>query len=145
MNNYKNIMDEKYLVAAAIALLLIMILSIGLYSLRQISALKKKLSVLENTYQSSGADFHASIQSLDHQINESREREVVLGKHQTDLQVSLTHLENQLRELKQQDPSLRLYHRATELVKQGASLEEIIQSCDIPRAEAELLISMHRK
>ncbi|MCW8092851.1 DUF2802 domain-containing protein [Alteromonas sp. ASW11-130] len=138
-------MDEKYLVAAAIALLLIMILSIGLYSVRQISAIKRKLNALEEVSQATDATVHASIKSLGHQINEDRERQVVLGKHQTTLQETLTNLENQLRELKQQDPSLRLYHRATELVKQGASLEEIIQSCDIPRAEAELLISMHRR
>ncbi|NMH59602.1 DUF2802 domain-containing protein [Alteromonas ponticola] len=138
-------MDEKYLVAAAIALLLIMILSIGLYSMRQISALKKKLSVLENHAQSTDADLHTEIKSLGHQIDEDRERQFVLGKHQTSLQASLVNLENQLRELKQQDPALRLYHRATEMVKEGASLDEIMQSCDIPRAEAELLISMHRK
>ncbi len=138
-------MDEKYLVAAAIALLLIMILSIGLYSLRQVSSLKQKLSVLENARQSTEAALHSQIKSLGHQIDEDRERQVVLGKHQNTLQETLVKLENQLRELKQQDPALRLYHRATELVKQGASLDEIMQTCDIPRAEAELLISMHRK
>lgn len=56
-----------------------------------------------------------------------------------------TQMENQLREVKTQDPSMRLYSRAAELVKSGADVNEIMQACDLPRAEAELLISMHRK
>ena len=40
---------------------------------------------------------------------------------------------------------MRLYTRAAELVKAGADVEEVMQACDLPRAEAELLISMHRQ
>ena len=41
--------------------------------------------------------------------------------------------------------SRALYQRAAELVKQGASIEEIMEACDIPRAEAEMLSMVHRQ
>jgi hypothetical protein len=30
-------------------------------------------------------------------------------------------------------------------VKQGASIDEIIEACDIPRAEAEMLVMVHKQ
>jgi membrane protein required for beta-lactamase induction len=35
--------------------------------------------------------------------------------------------------------------RAEDLVKQGASIDEIIEACDIPRAEAEMLVMVHKQ
>lgn len=39
----------------------------------------------------------------------------------------------------------RVYGRAAKMVSLGASLDEIMQECDLPRAEAELLMSMHQR
>ena len=85
------------------------------------------------------------IYTLENQITEMQTRSMVQGKHMQEISEQCTSLENQLREVKTQDPSMRLYSRAAELVKAGADVAEIMQACDLPRAEAELLISMHRK
>ena len=70
---------------------------------------------------------------------------MVITRHLQELDEKQTDIENQLRELKLQDPSLRLYQRAADLVKQGASIDEIIEACDIPRAEAEMLVMVHKQ
>lgn len=47
--------------------------------------------------------------------------------------------------LKNMEPENRLYSQASKMASQGASVEELIEDCDLPRAEAELLISLHKK
>lgn len=44
-----------------------------------------------------------------------------------------------------QDPDSRFYTRAVKLVELGADLTEVMRECELPRAEAELLINLHRK
>ena len=42
-------------------------------------------------------------------------------------------------------PENRLYTRATKMVELGASIEELMIDCELPKAEAELLFNLHRK
>tara|TARA_R110001583_G_scaffold50189_9_gene156653 strand:+ start:14232 stop:14624 length:393 start_codon:yes stop_codon:yes gene_type:complete len=42
-------------------------------------------------------------------------------------------------------PENRLYTRAMKMVELGASIEELMSDCELPRAEAELLVNLHRK
>jgi NADPH:quinone reductase-like Zn-dependent oxidoreductase len=39
----------------------------------------------------------------------------------------------------------KFYNRAFKLVEKGASLEEIMSECELPRAEVEMLISVHKQ
>jgi hypothetical protein len=52
--------------------------------------------------------------------------------------------ENQLN-LVAQAPENRLYTRAVKMVELGASIEELMVECELPRAEAELLLNLHKK
>ena len=45
----------------------------------------------------------------------------------------------------QKDPASRLYSRAAKMVELGADLEEIMRECDLPAAEARLLVHLHRQ
>ena len=47
-------------------------------------------------------------------------------------------------QLQNQQPQDKLYSRAFKLVELGADIEEVVRECDIPLAEAEMLISVHR-
>ncbi|GGW73817.1 DUF2802 domain-containing protein [Alteromonas halophila] len=85
-----------------------------------------------------------AVNALQHQQNEDQTRVVVVTRHLSTIEEKQTELETQIRDVKLQDPSMRLYQRAAELVKQGASMEEVMEACDIPRAEAEMLITVHR-
>jgi cell shape-determining protein MreC len=49
-----------------------------------------------------------------------------------------------LEQLQNQQPQDKLYSRAFKLVELGADIEEVVRECDIPLAEAEMLISVHR-
>ena len=94
------------------------------------------------TYQSVA---EAIAKNANNQQSEAQARSLVITRHLQELDEKQTEIENQLRELKLQDPSLRLYQRAADLVKQGASIDEIIEACDIPRAEAEMLVMVHKQ
>lgn len=41
------------------------------------------------------------------------------------------------------DPESRLYTKAAKLVASGATVDEIMFECELPRAEAELLVNLH--
>ena len=53
-------------------------------------------------------------------------------------------LEQKLQQLAEQDPGAKLYQRAAKLIADGATVEDIMQECDLPRAEAELLVAMRK-
>lgn len=61
------------------------------------------------------------------------------------LQESLKIQKEALEVVQSQQPEDKLYSRALKLVKLGADVEEIIRECDIPRAEAEMLLAVHNK
>lgn len=60
------------------------------------------------------------------------------------IQQQQTQLEQLISQIEQQQPEDKLYSRASKLVELGADIEEIMRECDIPKAEAEMLISIHR-
>jgi predicted PurR-regulated permease PerM len=57
---------------------------------------------------------------------------------------SLTNLQNDVEALRNQQPEDKLYSRALKLASLGADLDEISQSCEIPLAEAEMLLAVHQ-
>jgi hypothetical protein len=83
--------------------------------------------------------------SFKKQFTEIHSGSIGMGKkiQQLDAIVRKTQ-ENQLN-LVAQAPENRLYTRATKMVELGASIEELMLECELPRAEAELLLNLHRK
>jgi len=112
------------------------------------SRIQKLRYSLDNN-QAANIESIARIETLANNANnqqtEAQARTLVITRHLKELDEKQVSIENELRELKLQDPSLRLYQRAAELVKQGASTDEIIEACDIPRAEAEMLVMVHKQ
>ena len=130
----------------SILLVLVVVLSLLIVWLfKQIRSLQQGIKSLEAKYDNRLEETVSSVRNFAHQQNEEQARNLVVTRHIQALQGKFDDLENQLREVKLQDPSLRLYQRAAELVKQGASIEEIMEACDIPRAEAEMLSMVHRQ
>ena len=83
--------------------------------------------------------------SFKKQFSEIHSSSIGMGKkiQQLDGLVKKTQ-ENQLN-LAAQAPENRLYTRATKMVELGASVEELMVECELPRAEAELLLNLHKK
>lgn len=56
----------------------------------------------------------------------------------------LSKIKNEVNTLNTQQPEDKLYSRAFKLVELGAGADEISKSCEIPIAEAEMLLAVHQ-
>ncbi len=84
-------------------------------------------------------------QKFNKQLLEVRQVVVGLGKTVSDQQDIIKHLNERLKELENADTDARLYSRASKMVKLGADIEELIEECELPKAEAELMLSLQKK
>ena len=67
-------------------------------------------------------------------------------EHRTKILLSdVKQLQQSFENIQLQQPEDKLYSRAVKMVNLGADIDEIVQECDIPRAEAEMLIAIHKK
>ncbi len=103
-----------------------------------IDELQLRLSVQnENTDQEISQIKNTSLEN--EQVSKQLEHRIkVLQQQQQDLQDFVSSLQSQ-------QPEDKLYSRASKLVELGADIEEIMRECDIPLAEAEMLLSIHSK
>jgi len=70
---------------------------------------------------------------------------VGMGKKMLKLDNAIRSTQEDQLNLAAQTPENRLYSRATKMVALGASLEEVMIECELPKAEAELLMNLHTK
>ncbi|CAM3942999.1 DUF2802 domain-containing protein [Pseudoalteromonas byunsanensis] len=102
---------------------------------------------------------HQQVVSLRQKIKDNHEQTSILRSEIAEVRSSLMSIgkrlvacESYAKELAQQqavqkydDPDAKIYSRAVKMIELGADLEEIMRECEIPRAEAELLMSLHQK
>lgn len=70
--------------------------------------------------------------------------EVLSIQEQTlELKEQMIELNSRLQAMESADPASKLYTKASKLIASGATIEDIMQECDLPRAEAELMMSLH--
>ena len=62
-----------------------------------------------------------------------------------DLKEQVVELASKMQSFESSEPASKLYTTASKLVASGATIEEIMSECDLPRAEAELMMSLHSK
>ena len=78
-------------------------------------------------------------------MHEIRSGTMGVGNKIKELAVQVSQLADKIEELQLLDPETRLYTQANKMVIAGASIEELMEECDLPRAEAELLFAMNTK
>ena len=66
------------------------------------------------------------------------------GQKLIELERKLVSLNEVQQEMSVQTPENKLYTRAVKMVELGAGVEEIMAECELPKAEAELLLSLHK-
>lgn len=54
-------------------------------------------------------------------------------------------LEQEQQRLKALEPENRLYSRAVKMIALGADVQEVMSECELPKAEADLLFSLHSR
>ncbi|EKO3383329.1 DUF2802 domain-containing protein [Vibrio fluvialis] len=85
------------------------------------------------------------LQKSNKQVLEVRSVMVGLGQKVSEQQDIILHLNERLKELENADTDGRLYSRASKMVKLGADINELIEECELPKAEAELMLSLQKK
>ena len=79
------------------------------------------------------------------QFTELHSGSIGMGKKIRQLESLIKKTQENQQNLVAQAPENRLYTRAAKMVELGASIEELMTECELPRAEAELLLNLHRK
>ncbi|AUJ69521.1 MULTISPECIES: DUF2802 domain-containing protein [Pseudoalteromonas] len=137
-------------VNAQTVLLVISITSsiLALVCLRFVFVLSKKLQ----NAQGQTAQLSSSLQGSEQQIAilrsevaELRASIMSIGKRVVATEQELNDVANQQAAQKYDDPDAKMYSRAVKMVELGADIEEVMHECELPRAEAELLMSLHNK
>lgn len=85
------------------------------------------------------------LQKANKQLLEVRSVVVGLGQKVSEQQDIIQHLNERITELEQADSDGRLYSRASKMVQLGADVNELIEECELPKAEAELMMSLQNK
>ncbi|MFD2180233.1 DUF2802 domain-containing protein [Veronia pacifica] len=83
--------------------------------------------------------------NLMNQFNELRTGAMGMSRKLADLSDQFDSLVEKQNEIEMLDPDGRLYSRATKMVDLGADIEELMEECDLPKAEAELLMNIRRQ
>ena len=105
---------------------------------------KRQVSALKLLFK----EQHQEIGHLKTQIHELRSGTIGVGKRVQHVEGQLAQAierQDELAQNQQNDPQSKLYSHAMKMVERGATVDEIIRECELPRGEAELLVSLHSK
>lgn len=100
-----------------------------------------ELQSSQNTVNKQLIEFNNKLESLqleNEQVSKQLEHRIKTLQQESVLQKQL------IDQFQNQQPQDKLYSRAFKLVELGAEIDEVVRECDIPLAEAEMLISVHR-
>ncbi|KXF81324.1 DUF2802 domain-containing protein [Enterovibrio coralii] len=84
-------------------------------------------------------------ESLSKQFNELRAGSIGMSQKLAELSHRFDDLMEKQHELEMHDQDGRLYSRASKMVELGADINELMEECDLPKAEAELLLSIRKQ
>ncbi|WP_438864959.1 DUF2802 domain-containing protein [Neptunicella sp.] len=134
-------MTDWYYGLMLLAVIIILLLWVHLHSQRRINQLQQKWQEQRKTI----LELTTEQQFLRESIHELRTGSLGVGQKVQDLVKQLQVTQARQDELKDQDPESKLYGQAARMAQQGASAEEIMHECELPKAEAELLVQLHKK
>ncbi|MFM5598884.1 DUF2802 domain-containing protein [Aeromonas sp. 55A] len=103
---------------------------------------KSKRSKQES--EASVASLQGQLESLRKQMMELHTGAIGMGQRLQSVEGAMQQVNERQQELTMQDPERRLYSRAAKMVELGADLDEVMSECELPKAEAELLISLRK-
>lgn len=131
--------------ALALAILSFVAIFLLLASLRRQQAITSQLEVqLADLSQQLQAQAKTEPNQLEHEVHEIRAGSLALGRRIQAIETRLDEVAEQQPNPDDLDPERRIYSRAVRMVELGADLDEIMRECELPRAEAELLFSLHQ-
>lgn len=117
----------------------------GLSSLLLIVMFKKRYASELGAQLQQFKDSSEQINILRSEVSELRTGLLSIGKRVLEVEQQNQELIQQQAAQKYDDPDAKIYSRAVKMVELGADLDEVIRECELPRAEAELLFSLHKQ
>ncbi|WP_295895876.1 DUF2802 domain-containing protein [uncultured Vibrio sp.] len=117
------------------------VVAVGLLAYRSSIRGKKQ----QELYRQQVRNLDKELQKSNKQLLEVRSVVVGLGQRVSEQQDIIKHLDERISELEHADSDGRLYTRASKMVQLGAGLHELIEECELPKAEAELMMSLQNK
>ncbi|MGV2989511.1 DUF2802 domain-containing protein [Vibrio sp. E150_011] len=105
----------------------------------------RQLNVHKNTSRQQIRQSDRELDKCNKQLLEVRSVLVGLGQKISEQEDIIRHLTERVVELENIDSDGRLYTRANKMVKLGADINELIEECELPKAEAELMMSLQNK
>lgn len=117
----------------------------GLLSLLLIVMFKKRYASELGAQLQQVKDSSEQINILRSEVSELRTGLLSIGKRVLEVEQQNQELIQQQAAHKYDDPDAKIYSRAVKMVELGADLDEVIRECELPRAEAELLFSLHKQ
>ena len=132
-------MGDEFLIAALVYV--IACLGLVLFLQKQLSKLRSKVEALTVLVK----EGDRQRESFKRELQELRSGTIGVGRRVIDLEKRILQQSERIEETTQQDPQAKLYTRAMKMVALGAGVDELIKECELPKAEAELLIRLHRK
>ncbi|MFA3789667.1 DUF2802 domain-containing protein [Aliiglaciecola sp. SL4] len=78
------------------------------------------------------------------ELHEVRSGAMGVAAKVKDLVVKIGLMQDKLEEIEFLDPDTKLYSQAAKMADAGASVEELMRECELPRAEAELLLAVKK-
>lgn len=120
-------------------------LAFGLFSLLLIVMFKKRYVNELGAQLQQFKDSSEQINILRSEVYELRTGLMSIGKRVLEVEQQNQELIQQQAAQKYDDPDAKIYSRAVKMVELGADLDEVIRECELPRAEAELLFSLHKQ
>ncbi|GAA71242.1 DUF2802 domain-containing protein [Pseudoalteromonas sp. BSi20439] len=117
----------------------------GLFSLLLIVMFKKRYANELDAQLQQFKDSSEQINILRSEVSELRTGLLSIGKRVLEVEQQNQELIQQQAAQKYDDPDAKIYSRAVKMVELGADLDEVIRECELPRAEAELLFSLHKQ
>lgn len=132
-------MGDEFIIAALVYV--IACLGLVLYLQKQLSKLRNKAEALTVLVK----EGDRQRESFKRELQELRSGTIGVGRRVIEIEKRLQQQSERIEESSQQDPQAKLYTRAMKMVALGAGVDELIKECELPKAEAELLIRLHRK
>ncbi|KKO47002.1 hypothetical protein WG68_03490 [Arsukibacterium ikkense] len=113
----------------------------------QLAVLNQQLELSQqqlSASQSETEELRAGIIGVGQRVLTLDQRVQQLEHELQQLQGAYSELAEQQQAMSLTDPESKIYTRAMKMVQLGADLDEIMRECELPRAEAELLLNLHQ-
>ncbi|CAH0534088.1 hypothetical protein VST7929_01989 [Vibrio stylophorae] len=119
-----------------------------LYAVVAIAMERRARQKLEQKFQNAEIllrAFRKQNDSITKQFNELRTGVISMSQKVTQLAQEMQEIEARQQDAQRNDPEGRLYSRASKMVQLGADIEELMTECELPKAEAELLMNLQKR